>query len=241
MVKAVIFSDFDGTITREDSNDYLTDTLGMGKEARLKIFEGVLDGTKTFREGFRDMLDSVKTPFPECERIVAEKIDLDPGFKVTFEWARKNNVPLIVVSSGMKPLIKALIKNLVGDEAINEIDIVSNDVEIADDGSWKIIYIDESGFGHDKSRTINAYKKKFESQLSANDDKPTYFYCGDGVSDLSAARECDLLFAKRGKDLITFCKKQNVPYHEFDSWDDILASMKQVLVGEKTVQELMEN
>lgn len=32
MVKAVIFTDFDGTVTLEDSNDYLTDTLGFGKE-----------------------------------------------------------------------------------------------------------------------------------------------------------------------------------------------------------------
>lgn len=49
-----------------------------------------------------------------------------------------------------------------------------------------------SGFGHDKSSTIRPY-----AALPA-DQRPTMFYAGDGVSDLSAAKETDLLFAKKG-------------------------------------------
>lgn len=237
MVKAVIFTDFDGTVTWQDSNDYLTDTLGLGKEERLKVFEGVLDGTKSFRDGFWAMLESVKTPFPECIEILEEKIQLDPGFKDTFKWAQENGVPIVVISSGMKPIIKALLSKMLGPDSVNKIDIISNEVEVDAHGQWKIVYRDDSPHGHDKSKSIEAYKKKFE----AEGGKPVYFYCGDGVSDLSAAKECDLLFAKRGKDLVTFCKRQQVPFHEFDTFEDILASMKQVMNGEKTVKELMEN
>ncbi|SCU78682.1 LAMI_0A05468g1_1 [Lachancea mirantina] len=237
MVKAVIFTDFDGTVTKEDSNDYLTDELGFGKEKRLRVFDGVLDGTKSFREGFWEMLESINTPFDECTKILEDKIALDPGFKETFRWAQQKGVPIVVVSSGMRPLIKALLTKMVGPESIHELAIESNEVEIDENQKWHIVYKDESAFGHDKSRTIEAYKKKFE----ASGDRPVYFYCGDGVSDLSAAKECDLLFAKRGKDLVTFCKRENVPFHEFDTWKDILQSMQQVLAGEKTVKELMEN
>lgn len=240
MVKAVIFTDFDGTVTLEDSNDYLTDTLGFGKPKRLDAFEGVLAGTKTFREAFWEMLTSIHTPFPECLDILGKKIALDPGFKDTLHWSLENNVPIVVVSSGMKPIIKHLLTLLVGEEAINKIDIVSNEVEVQPDGQWKLIYTDDSPFGHDKSKTIDHYKKKFESE-SKDSDKPVYFYCGDGVSDLSAAKECDLLFARRGKDLVRYCRRENVPFHEFDSFQDILTSMKQVLGGEKTVKDLIEN
>lgn len=121
MVKAVIFTDFDGTVTLEDSNDYLTDTLGFGKEKRLKVFEGVLDDTKTFRQGFMEMLESIHTPFPECIKILEKKIRLDPGFKDTFEWAQENDVPVIVVSSGMKPIIKVLLTRLVGQELFTKL------------------------------------------------------------------------------------------------------------------------
>ncbi|GCE99323.1 hypothetical protein ZYGM_003198 [Zygosaccharomyces mellis] len=240
MVKAVIFTDFDGTVTLEDSNDYLTDTLGFGKPKRLDAFEGVLAGTKTFREAFWEMLTSIHTPFPECLDILGKKIALDPGFKDTLHWSLENNVPIVVVSSGMKPIIKHLLTLLVGEEAINKIDIVSNEVEVQPDGQWKLIYTDDSPFGHDKSKTIDHYKKKFESE-SKDSEKPVYFYCGDGVSDLSAAKECDLLFARRGKDLVRYCRRENVPFHEFDSFQDILTSMKQVLGGEKTVKDLIEN
>jgi 2-hydroxy-3-keto-5-methylthiopentenyl-1-phosphate phosphatase len=49
-----------------------------------------------------------------------------------------------------------------------------------------------SGFGHDKSLTLRPYAELPE------EIRPTMFYAGDGVSDLSAAKETDLLFAKKG-------------------------------------------
>ena len=49
-----------------------------------------------------------------------------------------------------------------------------------------------SDFGHDKSLAIRPYANL------PKDQRPTMFYAGDGVSDLSAASETDLLFAKKG-------------------------------------------
>jgi hypothetical protein len=36
------------------------------------------------------------------------------------------------------------------------------------------------------------------------------------VSDISAARETDLLFAKKGRDLVKHCLQENVPFYPFD-------------------------
>lgn len=63
------------------------------------------------------------------------------------------------------------------------------------------------------------------------------FYAGDGVSDLSAARETDLLFAKKGHDLILYCAKQDVPFTVFEDWLDILKVTKQIVAGEKSVHD----
>ncbi|CRK40314.1 hypothetical protein BN1708_020694, partial [Verticillium longisporum] len=52
-------------------------------------------------------------------------------------------------------------------------------------------------------------------KYSAHPDRPIMLYAGDGVSDLSAARETDLLFAKAGKDLVTYCERENVPFVTF--------------------------
>lgn len=50
-----------------------------------------------------------------------------------------------------------------------------------------------SDFGHDKSIDIKPYAQLPDSI------RPTLLYAGDGISDLCAAAETDLLFARAGK------------------------------------------
>ncbi len=147
------------------------------------------------------MMDSVKTPFPECIAALCSNIKLDPHFADFYSWSRANNVPVIVLSSGMTPIIRGLLVHLLGPEA-NDIEIISNDVEDRpgkkkeEEGGWQIKFHDDSHFGHDKSLAIRPYKNHFEER--EREEKPTMLYAGDGVSDLSAAQETDLLFAKKG-------------------------------------------
>ena len=157
-------------------------------------------------------MDSISTPYPECIKYLVENIKLDPGFNDYLKWALANNIPTVIVSSGMEPIIRAILENLVGENA-KELQIVSNHAQarpgktLEDEGGWEIIYHDESDFGHDKSLTIRPYANLPEDQ------RPTLFYAGDGVSDLSAAKETDLLFAKKGHDLIQFCVKREYHVH----------------------------
>lgn len=144
----IFFTDFDGTITQRDSNDFLTDNLGYGQTLRKQGNQDVLHDRMSFRDSFRGMMDSVKTPYDKCIQTLLENIKLDVGFKEFFEWARENNVPVVVLSSGMKPIISALLTHLVGPEA-SEIQIVSNDVagrdgkSINEEGGWQIVFHDE--------------------------------------------------------------------------------------------------
>ncbi|POS83438.1 hypothetical protein EPUL_005129 [Erysiphe pulchra] len=235
--KFIFFTDFDGTITIDDSNDYLTDNLGYGQVLRKQGNKDILEGKRTFREALQQMLDSVQTPFDECIKVLEENIKLDPYFLEFFEYCSKNNIPIVVLSGGMTPIIRALLHKFIGEDAKN-IQIVSNDVtsrdgkQINEKGGWQITFHDESDFGHDKSREIRPY-----ANLPA-DQRPTLFYAGDGVSDLSASKETDLLFAKRGKDLVTYCLREKVPFTEFEDWSTILSTVQSIVSGEKTVKEV---
>lgn len=106
-----------------------------------------------------------------------------------------------------------------------------------------------SGYGHDKSLEIRPY-----ARLPA-ERRPVLFYAGDGVSDLSAAKETDLLFAKAGRgmlkrrlvprgcnadckpDLVTYCEKEHVPFTTFQDFSGILATVKDIAAGRTTVKE----
>ena len=147
------------------------------------------------------MMDSVTKPFPECIQFLRDNMKLDPHFKQFYSWARENNVPVIVLSSGMVPIIRAILLHLVGSET-EDIEIIANDLQDRpgkrqdQEGGWEIKFHDNSDFGHDKSLAIRPYADHI-AKMPEN-DRPTLLYAGDGVSDLSAARETDLLFAKKG-------------------------------------------
>ncbi|KAK5661232.1 hypothetical protein OQA88_11125 [Cercophora sp. LCS_1] len=232
--KFIFFTDFDGTITKQDSNDFLTDNLGFGPELRKKGNVETLTGRRHFRDTFQEMLDSVSTPFDKCIKTLLQNITLDEGFKEFFHWARENNVPIVILSGGMEPIIRALLAHYLGKEEAESMQIVSNNVaprpgkSINEENGWTIVYHDDSGFGHDKSLEIRPY--------ATLPNRPVLFYAGDGVSDLSAAKETDLLFAKAGKDLVTYCENEKVPFTTFETFADILATVKEVVAGKLDVE-----
>jgi 2,3-diketo-5-methylthio-1-phosphopentane phosphatase len=174
-------------------------------------------------------MESVSTPYPDCIKLLTDNIKLDPYFTHFLEYAREVNIPVVVLSSGMVPIIDALLKKLVGEDLSRDIAIVANDVRarpgktLADEGGWEIVFHDPSGFGHDKSLTIRPY-----ADLPA-EKRPTMFYAGDGVSDLSAAQETDLLFAKTGRDLVGYCVKKDVPFTLFEDWQSITAKVREIV------------
>ena len=54
------------------------------------------------------MMDSVSKPFHECIDYMVENVELDPHFNEYFQWAIKNKIPTVVVSSGMEDVIRAI-------------------------------------------------------------------------------------------------------------------------------------
>jgi 2,3-diketo-5-methylthio-1-phosphopentane phosphatase len=191
------------------------------------------------------MVESWQLSLPECLPILLENIQLDPYFSEFFDWTLEKKIPVIVLSLGMVPIIRALLTHLLGEEKANKIEIVGNmavekppinDLDVK--GGWTIRYHDDSGYGHDKSLTIRPYAEAIAKLPRSQ--QPTLLYAGDGVSDLSAARETDLLFAKRGQDLVTFCQREGVPFTLFDDWRDIIAKTKDIYEGRIEVRRMAE-
>lgn len=244
--RVIFFTDFDGTITLQDTNDHITANYGCG-EAKLKeITKQIGDGEVSFRDGFQQEFDSWMLPLPKVLEIMKRDISLDPHFKDFVLWAKENSVPIVVVSSGMIPIVRTMLAHFLGEDLIQDIEIVANDAQLKSpinsfdkaDG-WTLKFHDSSSFGHDKSLAIRPYADAI-SKMDSDDDKPTLLYAGDGVSDLSAARETDLLFAKAGKDLVNYCEREGIPFTTFENWESILAETKEIYSGKKSVRKLAE-
>ncbi|THH17086.1 hypothetical protein EW146_g3658 [Bondarzewia mesenterica] len=234
-----VFTCRDGTITTHDTNDFMIDNMGYGQARRRAENVKILDGSTTFRDAFRGMLESIVEnghSFDYCKQVLKENIVLDSGFKEFYQYCKSNDIPFVIVSSGMKPLIQAILANLVGEEDAAEIEIISNEAIIKEDGSWHIHYRHpSSGFGHDKSQAIIPYREL--------ENPPTLFFFGDGVSDMSAAKHADVLFVKLkpdgDSDLAKFVVAENIPHVTFTDFSKALGVVHSIVSGEKTKEEVL--
>ncbi|KAJ3135038.1 hypothetical protein HK100_003093 [Physocladia obscura] len=202
----VVFSDFDGTITTVDTGNVIIDSA-MGKVERMRLDAAILDGTITYREGNNAMWAAVRFPaFDDAITVChANNITLDPHFPRFHALLDSLGVlPLKVVSAGLDPIVKLYLRDFSG------IEIFANCCEISNDGSWRLIYVDDSPFGHDKGAPIRRLKQLFIQQGLTEQTRPLILFIGDGVSDLSAARDADVVFAKDGKDLATYCRREGI-------------------------------
>lgn len=224
-------------VTLLDSNDHMVDTVGMGYTERRKINEEIINERVSYKEGFRTMLESVNRPFKEMEELVRRDVTLDPGFKEFFEYAKKHDIPVVVVSSGMVPIIRSIFSNLIGEEEASKIDIIANEVEFTDpekEGkTWKLVYRHpDNHYGHDKSKSILPYRNL--------PNPPLIFFAGDGISDMSAAAHADVLFVKDKKDndLKTYCDNKQIKYTMFNSWIIIRDMLKDIVEGKLDADQL---
>lgn len=68
-----------------------------------------------------------------------------------------------------------------------------------------------------------------EAELTCDDGTvPLIVFIGDGVSDLPAAREADVLFARRGLHLEEYCQEHDIPYIPFDTFADIKKKLQEI-------------
>lgn len=68
--------------------------------------------------------------------------------------------------------------------------------------------------------------------------KDTIFvFCGDGVSDISAAKHADVLFARKGRDLEFYCQRENIPFIPFDTFAEVEHVVKSLVDGQSRIEK----
>ncbi|KAK1750191.1 phosphoserine phosphatase [Echria macrotheca] len=232
--RLIFFTDFDGTITTVDVWDWLVMTEGYGPEELHRSNQAVMDGTMTFREASREQLESIQIGLDKCIKKAIAHLRIDDGFIPFYQWAVSVGVPIVILSGGLVSLIEAVLKPLVGDELLG-IEIVANEAMPRDGfqsvnqdgGSWTIDFRDDTVYGNDKAQAIRSYAEYRD--VMAPGEKPILLFAGDGVSDIGAAKQADLLFAKQGQDLAKYCRHQRVPFVEYRNWKSILRTTQDLL------------
>lgn len=219
--KIICFSDFDGTIFMQDTGHILFNAFGCGSERR-KVLDGQIhSGERSFKEVSEEMWGSLNVPFDDGFEVMKDELEIDRDFRTFHKFCLNSDIPFNVISAGLKPVLRRVLDHFLGEEDSAHIDIVANDAMISADGSeWKPVWLHETELGHDKAKSINDFKDNARLQ-SEDGTVPLIVFIGDGVSDLPAAREADVLFARRGLRLEEYCIEHKLPYIPFDTFADV--------------------
>lgn len=205
----------------QDSGHVLFDSYGCGSVQRNVLDEQIKSGERSFRDVSEDMWASLNVPFEDGFVVLEKELEIDPGFQEFHKWCIQENIPFNVISAGLKPILRRILDGALGEEAAKNIDIVANDAIISQDGSqWKPVWRHDTELGHDKARSINEYRALADQEANG-EEVPLIVFIGDGVSDLPAANQADVLFARRGLHLEEYCIENKIPYIGFDSFADI--------------------
>jgi 2,3-diketo-5-methylthio-1-phosphopentane phosphatase len=226
--KILCFSDFDGTIFMQDTGHVLFDNHGCGSKRREILDEQIKNGERSFREVSEEMWGSLNVPFDDGFEVMEKTLEIDPDFQTFHRYCIDNDIPFNVISAGLKPVLRRVLDAFLGEEQSAHVDIVANDAKIAEDGSeWKPIWRHDNELGHDKALSVQEARK--EAELKCEDDTiPLIVFIGDGVSDLPAAREADVLFARRGLRLEEYCIEHSIPHIPFDTFADIQREIERI-------------
>lgn len=212
----------------QDTGHVLFDAHGCGEERRHILDEQIKTGERSFRDVSEEMWGSLRVPFEDGFSIMEKTLEIDPDFEKFHRFCIDNNIPFNVISAGLKPVLRRVLDKFLGEEDSKRIEIVANDAEINEDGSqWKPVWRHDTELGHDKALSITEARE--EAQLECEDGTiPLIVFIGDGVSDLPAARQADVLFARRGLRLEEYCIEHKIAYVPFDTFADIQKEVEKI-------------
>jgi len=221
--KLKIYCDFDGTVTK---NDVWVSAFGKFIKDRKKfeiVCEEFISNVITARECNLRELDLIEDfSFEQLDKYLDEE-ELDDYFRDFLEYCSNNKYEITLLSEGLDYYINNILKR----EKLN-LKFFSNKLvvkEIIDKNGKKstkltceFTYPDENCFycGMSKRNILINNTNDLDNEVSV--------FIGDGISDFCASNYADIVFAK--KRLASYCWKNNITYHDFKNFRDVMEKLE---------------
>ncbi len=209
--KAIVVSDFDGTIVNVDTAQVALELYADPDWKRIDeaLERGEVSFEDSLRQQFAMLRVSQKTILEQLDRVTA----LRPNFGRLVDYCMSNGIPLMVASGGFDFCIQHFLNR---------------------DGWLKFIQIHapksrftENGYALTFPKKISASSINFKDDLVRREKMKgkRVFFVGNGFGDYPAAKESDLAFAIKGSRLAELCRGGNVPHKEIDDFQEVVDTL----------------
>jgi 2,3-diketo-5-methylthio-1-phosphopentane phosphatase len=215
---AVVFLDFDGTITLRDVTDAILDAFADPEW--LQIEDAWLSGQIGSRECLAAQMALVNATRDQVDRLL-DDIGVDPGFAMLLGTCAARAAPVHIVSDGFDYCIGRILgrEDLHLRERLTSSHIVSSSFG-PEGGRWR------ATFAHPPCAHGCATCKPAAMERLSPTGAVTVFV-GDGMSDRYAAACANVVFAK--DKLAAFCDNASIPYTPYDTLAAVAEGIERLL------------
>ena len=212
-LKPALFFDFDNTLTDGDVLDQLIERYSPN-EAWRDWENAWAQGRLAARECLHLQVENMRV---SREALLADvaRVRIDPAFAEIVDWARCQAVPLCIVSDSFMPLIRHMLRA----NGIADVPVIANELHFS--GGDRLV----PSFPHCDPGVVCSANAKAR-HLAPYRGSHRLVYTGDGHSDLDAALEADVVFAKAT--LARELDARGVSFYPFVTLEPVLAFLESV-------------
>jgi 2-hydroxy-3-keto-5-methylthiopentenyl-1-phosphate phosphatase len=209
-----VFMDFDGTITKRDTLQFLLDEFGRGDWRRIeaRVDRGELDEAQALQME----MDLVDASLGEALRSIENNIELDPYFNDFLDLCRAEGIRATILSGGFKRFIYRILPERMRDG----VSILANEIRI-EDGRWVVMPLGR----WEDCRKCNHCKRTTVLEAARAGDGTVYI--GNGNTDICPALVSDTVIAKDR--LAAALEEMGSGFHGFDSFIDVKENLLKIL------------
>jgi 2-hydroxy-3-keto-5-methylthiopentenyl-1-phosphate phosphatase len=210
--KLLIACDFDGTITCNDTLHLIVARYGEpglwdAIEPRLRA------GEMTLEQAMQAEFAGVRATPEQVRDLVLRDAGLREGFPEFVAWARDRGHRLVVLSSGFRSVIDAVLRRW----GLGHLEVASHEAEFTPEGC-RLVWADRG----DRCPECGRRCKRHDVRTRAGGEDVVLI--GDGVSDRCVARMADVVFARAhlARDLAV----DGVPFLPFEDFHEVRRALE---------------
>lgn len=215
----VIFCDFDGTITQLDVTDQILSQLAhpSWQEIEREWMLGLIGS----RECLERQIALVDAPVEELQAVI-DSVAIDGQFTAFCKFARKQHLPLYILSDGFDYVIRRVLKRAGVDRQFRSgSTLFASALRV--EGRRLV-----PSFPHAPEPCAHGCatcKAALIGRLA--EGRQPVIFVGDGMSDRFAVEHADIVFAKRH--LLAYCRESGIACHAFETFKDVQTTLERLL------------
>lgn len=198
-----IFCDFDGTISKSDTADYILNLLAAPewKDIEKQWESGAIGSSECMRQ----QIALIDATWQQLNNALDE-IEIDPNFQDFINFCNTKGLPVTIISDGVDYFINRILSR----HGLDNLPIIANHLVASGNSSYELKTPNSSPFcesasGVCKCRMVEGYNMRI--------------YVGDGRSDFCVADKVDLIFAK--DKLAKHCEENGINYVAYENFADV--------------------